>query len=238
MTIVEARKICREFYQLTNPNDEDEFLFVEALQFLIEETKNSDYMVDLGAFYYGKRQFDLALKYYDLAAEDDNLYAISNLGYVWYYGRTGEKNYEKAFYYFDKARRMGDLIAAYKVADMYKNGYFVEKDFEKYKEIIENLYEQNKDDFWYRMPAPEILTRLAKIRAEEGKTEEALELYDDARYYLGERIQENPFFGNLSIMKWAIEEIYRLREFDPEDFEFYDLYHLLKSLRVFFCGFL
>ena len=229
MTIVEARKICREFYQLTNPNDEDEFLFVEALQFLIEETKNSDYMVDLGAFYYGKRQFDLALKYYDLAAEDDNLYAISNLGYVWYYGRTGEKNYEKAFYYFDKARRMGDLIAAYKVADMYKNGYFVEKDFEKYKEIIENLYEQNKDDFWYRMPAPEILTRLAKIRAEEGKTEEALELYDDARYYLGERIQENPFFGNLSIMKWAIEEIYRLREFDPEDFEFYDLYHLLKK---------
>ena len=32
---------------------------------------------------------------------------------------------------------MGDMVAAYKVADMYKNGYYVEKDYEKYKLIIE-----------------------------------------------------------------------------------------------------
>lgn len=119
MTISEARKICRDFYDLINPTEDDEFVFTEALKYLIEETKNSDYMVDLGALYYGKRQFELALKYYDLAAEYGNRYAISDLGYIWYYGRTGEKNYEKAFYYFDKARQMGDIIAAYKVADIF-----------------------------------------------------------------------------------------------------------------------
>ena len=34
---------------------------------------------------------------------------------------------------------MGDLIAAYKVADMYKNGYYVQQDTEKYKSMIEEL---------------------------------------------------------------------------------------------------
>ena len=140
MTILEARKICQDFYDLTNPTEDDEFVFTEAMRFLIDETKNSDCMVELGGYYYGIRQFDLALKYYELAAEYGNRYAISNLGYIWYYGRTGEKNYEKAFYYFDKARQMGDMIAAYKVADMYKNGYFVNQDYEKYKSIIEELY--------------------------------------------------------------------------------------------------
>lgn len=140
MTIIEARRICTDYYYKTNPSEEDTFLYTEALRFLIEEAKDADYMVELGGLYYESRQFDLALKYYELAAEYNNLYAISNLGYIWYYGRTGERNYEKAFYYFDKARQMGDIIAAYKVADMYKNGYFVEKDYVKYKEIIEELY--------------------------------------------------------------------------------------------------
>ena len=127
MTILEARRICTEYYYKTNPSEEDSFLYTEALKFLIEEAKDADYMVELGGLYYESRQFDLALKYYELAAEYNNLYAISNLGYIWYYGRTGERNYEKAFYYFDKARQMGDIIAAYKVADMYKNGYYVEQ---------------------------------------------------------------------------------------------------------------
>lgn len=163
MTILEAKRICSDYYNMTNPSEEDTFLYTEALKFLIEEAKDADYMVELGGLYYEDRQFDLALKYYELAAEYNNLYAISNLGYIWYYGRTGERNYEKAFYYFDKARQMGDFIAAYKVADMYKNGYYVEKDYEKYKTIIEDLYSMVKNARRLNEPLPEIFTRLAKI---------------------------------------------------------------------------
>ena len=208
MTITEAKRICRKFYHLTNPTEEDFFRYTEALGFLIEETKDSDYMVELGAMYYEQRQFDLALKYYEMAAEYDNLYAISNLGYVWYYGRTGEKNYEKAFYYFDRARKMGDLIAAYKVADMYKNGYYVEKDVEKYKAILLELYPKVKDSYRLDDPLPEIFTRLAGIRSEEGNITEALRLYDTARDFLAQRIRSHPFFGDLNIMKWMIRDIY------------------------------
>ena len=229
MTVLEAKRVLQAYYNKTNPSEEDRFLYAEALKFLIEETKDSNYMVELGAMYYEQRHFGLALKYYELAAEYNNLYAISNLGYIWYYGRTGEKNYGKAFYYFDKARQMGDLIAAYKVADMYKNGYFVEQDPEKYKSIIEELYPRVKDSYSLDAPLPEIFTRLAGIRTEQGRTEEALELYDSARTFLEQRIQAHPFFGDLNIMKWMIRDIYKLRAFDPGDMGLYDLYYLLQS---------
>ena len=236
MTIPEARRLLREYYEKTNPAEEDFFLCTEALKFLIEETKNSDYMVELGAMYYEQKEFDLALKYYELAAEYGNIYAISGLGYIWYYGRTGEVNYEKAFYYYDKARQMGNLAAAYKVADMYKNGYYVEQDPGRYRSIIEELYPRVKNAWNPNEPLPEIFTRLAKIRAEEGRTGEALDLYDRARTVLELRIRDHPFFGDRSIMKWMIADIYRLRPF-PEEFELYDLFYLLNKpvkVRFFF----
>lgn len=132
------------------------------------------------------------------------MYAISDLGYIWYYGRTGEKDYEKAFHYFSKAMERGNLIATYKVADMYKNGYFVEKDYGKYKQMLEELYPKVQNCEYLNDPVPEVYTRLAKIRTEEGKTEEALELYYVARDFLSRRIQSHPFFGDLNIMKWMI----------------------------------
>ena len=111
---------------------------------------------------------------------------------------------------------MGDTVAAYKVADMYKNGFFVEKDYEKYKSIIEELYPTVRKASMLWEPLPEVFTRLAAIRAEEGRTDEALDLYDRARDFLSQRIRCGSFFGDLSIMKWMIESIYKLREFDPD----------------------
>jgi len=52
MTIIEARRIWSDYHFMTNPTEEDTFLYVEALRYLIEETKASDYMVELGGMYY------------------------------------------------------------------------------------------------------------------------------------------------------------------------------------------
>ena len=229
MTIFEAKKICRDFHDMTNPAEEDRFFYTEALDFLIRETKDSRYMVELGGMYYEERRFDLALKYYEMAAEYDDLNAVIGLGYIWYYGRTGEKDYKKAFHYYEKARQMGDLTAAYKVADMYRFGYYVDRDLEKYRDIIEELYPKVKDAGFLYEPLPEVFTRLAKIRSEEGNIKEALRLYDAAREFLSQRIRANPFFGNLNIMRWMIEDIYRLRKFDPKRMGLYDLYHVLAA---------
>ena len=229
MTVNEAYKIIRNYYYISNPAEDDTFLYTEALDYLIKEKKDPDAMMELGGMYYAERQFDLALKYYEMAAEYGSRDAMTCLGYIWYYGRTGKVDYEKAFGYYSRAMKKGDRVAEYKVADMYRNGYFVEKDPDRYRSMIEALYKKVQKDRRPNGIAPEIFTRLAKIRSGEGKTEEALELYDAARVILSRRIQANPFFGNLNIMKWMIDDIYELREFDEYSFGLYDLYWLLQK---------
>lgn len=229
MNIQNAERILDRFYSKTNYSEEEEYEFIEALEYLIDQTNDPNYMMHLGDHYYGIRRFDLALKYYEMASKFEILDAYECLGYIWYYGRTGERDYEKAFRYFQKAADGGDPIAAYKLADMYKNGYFVEKDYEKYKEIIERLYiiyraETSITNF---APVPEIYTRLARIRKEEGRLDEAVDLYLDAKNFLAQRIRFDPFFGNLNIMKWLVQDLYTIIEFDEDYTDIFDLYYLL-----------
>ncbi len=234
MTKQEAKNIAFEFSKNNNPTEEDIFLFTEAMQFLIEKDKNPGDMMYLGGFYYEIRKFDLALKYYEMAATMSYTPAYECLGYIWYYGRTGETDYKKAFEYFSKAAEKGDIIAKYKIADMYKNGYYVEKDQGKYEEIITRLYEQIKDEvkkgyISVDMPLPEIYTRLAKIKKDANQPSEATNLYLESKRFLAERIKYNAFFGNLNIMMWLIDDLYEIIDFDEDNFDFYDLYYLLKS---------
>lgn len=113
----------------------------------------------------------------------------------------------------------GNLVATYKVADMYRNGYYVDKDMYKYKSMIEDLYEKVRDCRNVFDPVPEVYTRLARIRTDEGKEEDAVNLYLKAKDWLAQRIRHNAFFGNLNIMKWFIDDLYKLIEFDEDYFD-------------------
>ncbi|MBR2751803.1 MAG: sel1 repeat family protein [Clostridiales bacterium] len=225
----QARNIVERFYRKSNPTEDDNFVFTEALGFLIETEKDPRAMMELGGYYYELRNFDLALKYYNMAAESDYEEAWECLGYVWYYGRTGTKDYKKAFEYFSKCMDKGNVVATYKVADMFKNGYYVEKDEEKYEKLIESLYPRVKNARNLGQSLPEVFTRLAKIRVKQGKKTEAVDLYLRAKDFLAQRISYNAFFGNLNIMNWLICDLYDLIEFDEDDFDFFDLYYLLKK---------
>ena len=228
MTVKEARTIAEQYHRKPNPSDEDFFIFTEAMDFLIREQNNPRDMMHLGGVYYGRREFDLALKYYEMASTFNIDAADECLGYIWYYGRTGERDYEKAFKHYSRSMERGNYVSTYKVADMYKNGYYVEKNFDKYKEIIENLYEELKGYLDPDAPIPEVWTRLARIRKDEGKLEDAANLYLQAKDVLAERLRWSDFFGNINIMKWLIDDLYEIIEFDPEYVDFFDLYYVLK----------
>ena len=118
----------------------------------------------------------------------------------------------------------GHLVATYKVADMYKNGYYVEKNYNKYVTMIENLYPLVKECDSVFDPIPEVYTRLARIRTEQGRTDEAIELYLDAKDVLALRIKRNAFFGNLNIMKWLIDDLYELKPFNYDNIDLFDSY--------------
>ena len=129
-----------------------------------------------------------------------------------------------------------NIVAQYKIADMYKNGYYVNKDYDKYKEIIEQLYPLVKKQDNVYAPIPEIFTRLAGIRTKENRFDEAVTLYLQAKYVLSLRIEDNPFFGNISIMKYLIQNLYELIKIDKENIDLYDLFTLLKTpVKLSFC---
>ncbi len=236
MTIIEAKEILAELERKTSLTEEEEHELIETLEFVIEKTGESRYSEWLGGIYYDKRIFDLALKYYELAEAQGSVWAWNGLGYIWYYGRTGTVDYEKAYRYFTKVREYeGDDIdeftkieASFKIADMYKNGYFVEKDEDRYVEMIEDLYKQIQDSNLF-LPIAEVYTRLASIRARQGRKEEAIDLYYDARNDLIYRLTYNRFFGDINRINWLVNDLYELIEFDPTDFDLYDLFYLLKE---------
>lgn len=237
MTDLEARKIVADFDNKNVHTDDEVFMYTEAMDHLITSTNDPGMMMQLGGYYYGQRKYDLALKYYEMASSFDYEPAHECLGYIWYYGRTGEKDYEKAFKHFSAAAKRGNIVARYKLADMYKNGYYVEQDKEKYKAIVEELYPLVKRARNVYEPLPEIFTRLARIRSEEGNIDEAVKLYRKAKDFLAQRIMYSPFFGNLNIMKWLVEDLYRLSEPDSRDIDLFDLYYyLLEPIEIsFYC---
>ena len=89
MTIREAKRIVDEYELKSVLSPDEEFILIEAFNYIIEEAKDPRYMVRLGGYYYEQKDFDLALKYYEMADSYGDGWAPEGLGYIWYYGRTG-----------------------------------------------------------------------------------------------------------------------------------------------------
>lgn len=228
-SISEAQSAVERFESDNAPTKDGEFMYIEALHYLFDETGEGEYISRLAGYYYEQRRFDLALKYYEQAADKGVLHAFEGLGYIYYYGRTGEPDYEKAFMYYSKAAETGSLSSAVKIADMYKNGYFVEKNYDEYKRHIMQLYPKVKNARLLDDPLPEVYTRLAKIYAGDGEYDKARKLLAEARPFLEQRMMCNPFFGTLNQLNYLISDYYSITEFDAENFELYDLFYLLKK---------
>ena len=229
LTIEKAQQILDDYYDLTQPTYEDDIQLINALEYLIRETNNPEYMVELGGWYYGQKQFDLAEEYYLMAAKLNYVDAYECLGYIYYYGRVGQPDYEKAFHYYKLASDQGNLVAAYKLADMYKNGYYVQKDYPKYVQMIKDLYPKIQGATNTFDPVPEIYSRLAKIYVEEDNEDQAIQLLLIAKEFQSQRLIYSHFFGDLTIMKYIVNDLYSLIQFDPDYMDLFDLYYALQK---------
>ena len=224
----EAKRMIRQY----DPNSSDKsetVLYTKALEYLIRETGDAGYIAKLGSFCYENGQYSPALKHFEAAAEKGSRKALVGLGCIWYYGKTGERDYEKAFRYFTLASDKGDLNAEVKLADMYKNGFFVRKDYGKYKDMIRSLYHKVRSETDPALPLPEVFLRYSKLCAERGETIRALRLLQDARSLLEQRMKNAPFYGTLSQIRQMISELYSMTDFDVENFEFYDLFYIFRK---------
>lgn len=241
MTVSEARGIITNYYMAESHTEEDKFLFVEAYHFLIEAFHRPYDMHNLASHYAEERQFDLYLKYLELSAEYCYFPAYEGLGYFWYYGQNGTVDYEKAFYYFSKGAEAADdylrIGCEYKLADMYRYGYFVEKDETRYRDIIERLYDEIThpeclhsliDMEFYPMPG--VGFRLAEIRAAEGRTSEAMNLLSEAKVQIADNIKSNPsWWGNIEEMESVVMLMHEISIDWKDSLDLYDLFWLSKS---------
>ena len=87
----------------------------------------------LGTWFYNgyvvPQSYEGAEHCYALADKWGNSQGTVNLGYIYYYGRTGERDYARAFQLFSKAVATDDNPEGlWKLGDMWHKGLFVEKD--------------------------------------------------------------------------------------------------------------
>ena len=230
MTTIEAKKALINYYDKENPTKADEFVYTEALIYLIRSTKLPKYMVELAWFYSEKKLFDLELKYLEMAAEHGFVPAMEELGYMWYYGQHGARDYDKAFYYFSKGAENGKgketLWCRYKLADMYHFGFGVERDDGKYEKIIKAAWKEVNPPEYLNEPFPEIALRYAQIISGKGKKAEAAKILRKAKRFLAERLSSDPFWGYISVMERIVKVLYSLETFNMESADFYDLFYL------------
>ena len=241
MTLHEAKSLITRYYTSVVHTEEDKFLFEEAQHFLIDTYHDPNDMHNLAWYYFEDRQFDLYQKYLELAAEYGYSPSYESLGYLWYYGQTGTVDYKKAFEYFSKGAESPDdylrMGCEYKLADMYHNGYYVEKDEAKYREIIERCYDLIQHPERIRtiiptefLPNPSISYRLAGVRADDGRLDEAMELLKEAKIQYAEYLKSNPYWwGNVEEMEMVIMKMHDLLPESSKRIDLYDLFWIAKQ---------
>jgi len=219
------------FYRQDDPTEEQQFRFVEAMKILIDRAISDDDIIafsyNLAMYYRDIKEFDLERKYLEVGAKYGSSVHKEELGFIWYYGLTGERDFEKAYCCFSECytRR-----SKYMLADMYHEGAYVSYDPMKCREIIEDLYDQvesEKDDprFTISTLFPEIALRMVRMNLEIG-VEDNYDWNDllDARIILTKRQHRRPFWGNIKTMREILEAMVEMR---GNDYGLLDLYDLL-----------
>ena len=227
----QAIRIIEEFPFIENPTEEDEFAYVEALDFMIGEIQENkvENIKKLAWFYGERRLFELERKYLEMAFDEGDTDAACELGYMWYYGQHGEVDYEKAYHYFKeglKGEGANVFYCRYKLADMHRFGKHVNQDMQQYRDTIKEALEdmgEEPPDLSY--PYPELAYRMAGIRIDDGNTSEATRLLKKARRFLAERLVRDNYWGSISIMQRIIR---KMHEIVPDNEDFSDIYDIFR----------
>ncbi len=193
--------------------------FIEELYTVAFENGNPDAMNAIGALYYeGARGFDQdftkAVNCYKIAAENGSRQAQENLGYCYYYGRNMPVDYEKAFHYFALGAFDGHLISLYKIGDMYKNGYYVEKNLKEAFLIYSRCLDTMTDETAPYAAGP-VFLRLGNAHLYGEGTEKdpkrALFCFQKAELFLYDMIQNGSYMYKKSL-EAAVEGQQKARE--------------------------
>ena len=122
----------------------------------LAESGNPFYQFQLGRCYDRgegvEQDYEQAIYWYTLSAEQGNHKAQNNLAYLYVNGNDFgiEQDFQKALYWLEKAAASGDSYACLNVGDMYRLGLGVEQNYKKtieYYKKAEKLGAKEASDF-------------------------------------------------------------------------------------------
>lgn len=183
-------------------------------------TDSGTCMNDLGALYYMgelvEQDYARAAELYEMAMAHGCYQSIVNLGYIYEYGRTGEKDLGKAYRYYALAAALAPSSeAVYKLGDMYSRGVTGERDVMKAKALWERSLELAQGLAEFAQPAIRIAKLLidAEAVAQGVKRDplRALHLFQQAEIGLRIDITENGMTYYQRRLEEAIEGQERAR---------------------------
>ena len=183
----------------------------------------------LGEYYSGYERYDLAEKYWLMAAENGFVAAWSGLGDIYSFDESLKRDYKKAFEFYSKGAELDNLYCKYRIAEMYRDGLFVKADPNKHKEIIEELYNLTKDNEEHWQMYPDIAFRYSEILNNEGRNEELTELYSELIVKFEEFIAFRRFTGSIKDLLKTIDRYYQLVDFDEDEMDIYTVSYMMKK---------
>lgn len=150
----------------------DDVTHDERLDFV--DSGDSEALNGIGASFYNNGDYKMAREYYELASALGNDTAMSNLGYIYMYGRNVEIDYTMAMCYFMMAAKKGNIEAIYKLGNLYESGKCGIKDvnlaMECYDKALLLIEEQGIDKKEY----PSVYFTLAKEMMPNGNKKQDL----------------------------------------------------------------
>lgn len=209
---------------------DDDYFTEEALNQLVKEQDVAG-IYNLAGHYYKLEHYDLALKYYEMAAELGESNAVTYIGDIWRNGYTGTVDYEKAYLCYS-SNAAHNTLSTIRIADMYRDGCYVEQNYEKYSLIIEELFERYLDGSYLYVAIPDILSRMAGIFRDWGDNAKAVFLFREAKAASNEQMPDNPKVEDLRRMEEIVNGLYSLTDIDVDKIDLFDCYYVLKTPRT------
>ena len=235
----EAERIINEFYEILSPTKEQIYKYTEALKCLSEK-KDLFAMREYGdaMAYYGN--YELAKKYYSMVIElsrdtknslSESSFAHVALGDLYKNNYICRNRYELAYQHYLTASSYGNDLAKERLADMYKNGLYVKKDYKRYVEIITELYDKSSSCGLYDLA---ICQKMAEIKYNQKDYEGCKEIVK--KFELGSGFSAINMFSIRSDIKSIIgihKLQYKLGMINETDFDIFSISSLVERYNQF-----
>lgn len=175
--------VCDWMYRDQKYSMQDLFLVENAIKYRIKNKETNFW--ELMFYYYSNNQYKMSLanahKYYDYSVKNKEMVNVCTaanwIGDHYLYGLGTVKDYKKAYNYYIKALEIDkeSPYALFDLAIMYRNGYYVEKNIDKYHDIIIKLfnncdYKDGEENDSFESMSAEIYQHYAYYLLDKGGT--------------------------------------------------------------------